>query len=141
MRRERVLFLCTGNSCRSQMAEGLLKYIAGDRFDVFSAGVNPVQVNPAAIRVMDEVGIDISEQRSKSVDSFLGQQFDYVITLCDNARQTCPILQGRHVSLHWSFEDPAIVKGTNEEKMDAFRIIRDAILRKLEGFIKGLSLK
>ena len=92
--KKRILFLCTGNSARSQMAEGFLGHLAGDKFEVYSAGVNPTQVNPLAIKVMDEVGIDTSKQKSKSIKEFLGQRFDYVITVCDNARQTCPVFPG-----------------------------------------------
>ena len=105
--RQRVLFVCTGNSARSQMAEGLLRHEAGDRFEVFSAGTHPTQVRPEAIVVMREIGIDISPHRSKSVDEFAGQAFDYVITVCDNANETCPVFPGRARRLHWPFEDPA----------------------------------
>jgi arsenate reductase len=115
----RILILCTGNSARSQMAEGLLRHQAGDRFDVFSAGTNPSKVRPEAIAVMKEIGIDISGHRSKSVDEFLGQEFDYVITVCDHANEICPVFPGKTQRLHWSFEDP-----TDE---DSFRKIRDQI--------------
>lgn len=107
MNRKRVLFLCTGNSCRSQMAEGFLRHMAGDKFEVFSAGVKPTQVNPLAIKVMAEAGVDISKHRSKSVIEFLGKNFDYVITVCDNTKQTCPVFPGEHEKIHWDLEDPA----------------------------------
>ncbi|MCA1605028.1 MAG: arsenate reductase ArsC, partial [Acidobacteria bacterium] len=104
--KQRVLVLCTGNSARSQMAEGLLRHEAGDRFEVFSAGVDPTQVKPEAIEAMREIGIDISGQRSKSVDQFKNQQFDYVITVCDNANQQCPMFPGKAERIHWSIDDP-----------------------------------
>jgi len=132
MMRKRVLFLCTGNSCRSQMAEGFLRHIAGDRFEVFSAGVKPTQVNPLAIKVMAEAGIDISKHRSKSAMEFLGQQFDYIITVCDNAKQTCPVSPGKHEKIHWDLEDPAEAQGSEEEWIVVFRKIRDEIRKKIE---------
>jgi arsenate reductase (thioredoxin) len=125
--KKKVLFLCTHNSCRSQMAEGLLRDMAGNKFDVYSAGVNPTSVNPLAKKVMEEFGIDISGQQSKSVDEFLDKGFDYVITVCDNARQTCPFFPGNHELLHWSFEDPAIALGSEEERLLMFRKIRDQL--------------
>ena len=124
---KKVLFLCTHNSCRSQMAEGLLKNMAGDKFEVYSAGVDPTSVHPLAKKVMKEIGIDISGQQSKSVDEFLDKEFDYVITVCDNARQTCPFFPGNHELLHWSFEDPAIALGSEEERLLMFRKIRDQL--------------
>jgi len=132
MNKKRVLFLCTGNSCRSQMAEGFLRHIAGDRFEVFSAGVKPTQVNPLAIKVMAEAGIDISKHRSKSAMEFLGQQFDYIITVCDNAKQTCPVFPGKHEKIHWDLEDPAEAQGSEEERIVVFRKIRDEIRKKIE---------
>ena len=107
----RVLFLCTGNSARSQMAEGLLREEAREMFDVSSAGVSPTHVRPEAIAAMREIGIDISRQRSKSVDEFSDQEFDYVITVCDNAREQCPVFPGRAKQIHWSFDDPAAAEG------------------------------
>src|SRR5919107_5772243 len=104
--KKRVLILCTGNSARSQMAEGLLRHDGGDRFEVESAGVNPSLVRPEAVEAMREVGIDISHQRSKSAGEFVGQEFDYIITVCDNARETCPVFPGRAERIHRSFEDP-----------------------------------
>lgn len=123
----KILFLCTHNSCRSQMAEGLLRDMAGDKFEVYSAGVEPTSVHPLAKKVMKEIGIDISGQQSKSVDEFLDKEFDYVITVCDNARQTCPFFPGNHELLHWSLEDPAIALGSEEERLLMFRKIRDQL--------------
>ena len=125
MKKERVLILCTGNSARSQMAEGLLRHVAGDRFEVFSAGTKPVGLNPNAINALAEVGIDISKHRSKSVDEFLGQQFDYIITVCDNAKESCPIFPGNGRRVHHSFEDPATA--SPEQQPAQFRKVRDQI--------------
>ena len=124
---QRVLILCTGNSARSQMAEGLLKHMAGDRFEVYSAGTEPGSVRHEAIAVMKEIGIDISGNRSKNVNEFKGEVFDYVLTVCDNARETCPVYPGHTNRLHQSFEDPAAVRGSEEERLSAFRRIRDQI--------------
>ncbi len=124
---QKVLILCTANSARSQMAEGLLKHVAGDRFEVHSAGSRPGSVRPEAIAVMREIGIDISGNRSKSVDEFAGEAFDYVLTVCDNARDTCPIYPGHSNRLHHSFEDPAAVQGSDEERLAAFRRVREQI--------------
>ncbi len=125
---KRVLILCTGNSARSQMAEGLLRHDGGGAFEVSSAGVRPGAVRPEAILAMAEIGIDISHHRSKSVDEFLGQDFDYVITVCDNARETCPVFPGRAVMIHHSFEDPpAPGEASEEETMAVFRRVRDEI--------------
>ena len=121
--KKKVLFLCTGNSCRSQMAEGLLRHIAGDKYDVFSAGINPTIVNPHAIEVTKEIGIDISQHRSKSVDVFKMQSFDYVITVCDNAKESCPYFAGSKMS-HWNIEDPA---EAISNIVGVFRKCRDAI--------------
>jgi arsenate reductase len=132
--RQRVLILCTGNSARSQMAEGLLRHDAGDRFAVFSAGVQASYVRPQAIAVMEELGIDISGQRSKSVEEFAGQEFDYVITVCDNANQRCPVFPGKTQRIHWSFDDPAVATGSDEEQLAAFRRVRDQIHEKLIHF-------
>jgi len=129
-----VLILCTGNSARSQMAEGLLRHDAGDRFEVSSAGTQPSRVRPEAIAAMREVGIDISSQRSKSVDEFAAHAFDYVLTVCDNAKESCPIYPGHGNRLHHSFEDPAAVHGTGEDKLAAFRRVRDEIREYLKGF-------
>jgi len=141
MAQKKLLFLCTGNSCRSQMAEGFLRYMAGDKFEVFSAGVKPTQVNPLAIKVMAEVGVDISKHRSKSAMEFIGQKFDYVITVCDNAKQTCPVFPGKYEKSHWDLEDPAIAQGTKEEKLEIFRKSRDKIRECVLGFLKTISEK
>lgn len=130
---KRVLILCTGNSARSQMAEGLLRHDAGDRFQVFSAGTKPSQVRPEAIEVMKELGIDISGQRSKGVEEFAGEQFDYVLTVCDHAKEICPVFPGAGKMLHHSFEDPAAVKGSEEERRRVFRRVRDEIREYLGG--------
>ena len=122
-----VLILCTGNSARSQMAEGLLRYDAGDRFMVESAGTRPSQVRPEAIAVMKELGIDISEQRSKSVDEFTDREFAYVLTVCDNAKESCPVFPGHANRLHRNFEDPAAAEGTEAERLAVFRRVRDEI--------------
>jgi arsenate reductase len=132
---KRVLFLCTGNSARSQMAEGLLRHEAGERFEVFSAGTKPSLVRPEAIAVMQEIGIDISGHRSKSVDEFAGQQLDTVITVCDHAKESCPVFPGHTVRLHWAFEDPAAVEGTEQQRKDAFRKIRDRIHGRIMVFL------
>ncbi len=129
-----VLILCTGNSARSQMAEGLLRHDAGDRFEVASAGTHPSRVRPEAITVMKEIGIDISCQRSKSVDEFASRGFDYVLTVCDNARESCPIYPGHGNRIHEGFEDPAAVEGSIEERLDAFRKVRDQIREYLKTF-------
>jgi arsenate reductase len=133
--KKRVLILCTGNSARSQMAEGLLRHIAGDRFEVFSAGTLETYVRPQAVEAMREIGVDISAQYSKSQDQFAGQPFDYVITVCDNAREHCPIFPGKAERIHWSIDDPAFVGNTEEERLDAFRRARDEIGRRFEQFV------
>jgi arsenate reductase len=125
--RKRILILCTGNSARSQMAEGLLRHDAGDRFDVESAGTKPSLVRPEAIAVMQEIGIDISGHRSKSVQEFEGQNFDTVLTVCDSARETCPVFFGSANRLHHSFDDPAAVEGSEEDRLAAFRRVRDEL--------------
>jgi len=137
--KKRVLILCTGNSARSQMAEGILRNLAGDKFEVESAGVAPSKVRSEAIEAMREIGIDISGHRSKSVDEFTGQSFDHVITVCDNARDNCPVYPGNAVRIHWSFEDPAAVQGSQEERLAAFRTVRDQIQKRLNRFIDALS--
>ncbi len=129
--KQTVLILCTGNSARSQMAEGLLRHDAGDRFEVFSAGTHPSLVRPEAIAVMSELGIDLSSHRSKSVDEFAGKPIDVVITVCDNAREACPVFPARTRLLHWPFPDPAGVQGTQPEREAAFREVRDQIRKKL----------
>jgi arsenate reductase len=133
----RVLFLCTGNSCRSQMAEGFLRYLAGERFEVESAGTLPSQVNPMAIQAMDEKGIDISGQRSKNVTEFVGKHFTYVVTVCDNARRQCPIFPGNSIRLHWPLEDPAESVGTEDERLARFREVRDEVERRVRELIRA----
>jgi len=132
--KKRVLILCTGNSARSQMAEGLLRHDAGDRFEVFSAGVDPSRVRPEAISVMQELGIDLTSHRSKHVNEFAGQSFDYVLTVCDHAREVCPIFSGNTVTIHHSFSDPASIQGTEEERLACFRRVRDQIQTYLRNF-------
>lgn len=135
--KKRVLILCTGNSARSQMAEGLLRHDSGERFDVESAGTKASAVRTEAIAAMRELGIDISRHRSKNVDEFEGQAFDYVITVCDNARETCPVFFGAAKQLHQSFEDPAgPLAGTEEERMKVFRRVRDELRAYLRDFAK-----
>ena len=127
----RYLILCTGNSARSQMAEGLLRHLGGGRLEVESAGTKPSTVRPEAITVMRELGIDISAHRSKHVDEFAGQPFDTVITVCDNARESCPVFPAATRRIHWSFEDPAAVEGPEDVRLGAFRRIRDQIRERL----------
>jgi arsenate reductase len=128
----KVLFLCTGNSVRSQMAEGYLRHVAGHRFDPLSAGIAPKGLNPLAVEVMKEVGIDISGQASKDVAGLLGLHIPYVVTVCDNAKERCPIFPGAGQFLHWSLEDPAKASGTVEERLAVFRRIRDEIIRHID---------
>jgi len=133
----RVLILCTGNSARSQMAEGLLRHDGEDAFAAESAGLEPSSVRPEAIDVMREIGIDISGQHSKSLDKFIGQPFDYVITVCDNANQNCPIFPEAKRRIHWSVDDPAAVGGTEETRLMAFRAARDDLRKRLGEFIES----
>ncbi len=135
--KKRVLILCTGNSARSQMAEGLLRHDAGDLFDVESAGTQPRPVCPEAIAVMREIGIDISGHRSKNVDEFQGQSFDHVLTVCDDARETCPVFFGAAKQLHHSFEDPAVFVGPDTERLALFRRVRDELRDWLCNFTRG----
>ncbi|MGD0013736.1 MAG: arsenate reductase ArsC [Bryobacteraceae bacterium] len=130
----RVLFLCTGNSARSQMAEGLLRHLGGGQFDVRSAGIRPTSVREEAIRAMAEIGIDISAQTSKSVEEFTSRAFDYVITVCDSARQSCPLFPGAVRMLHWSIEDPAAVEGGADLRLAAFRAARDELRHRIQAF-------
>jgi arsenate reductase len=132
--KERVLILCTGNSARSQMAEGLLAHDAADRFQVESAGTRPGQVRSEAITVMKELGIDISGHRSKHLDEFKGQAFDYVLTVCNNANESCPVFPGQTKRIHKAFEDPAAFQGTETERLALFRRVRDEILDYLKKF-------
>ncbi len=139
MNKARVLILCTGNSARSQMAEGLLRHLAGGRYEVFSAGTHPSLVRTEAIAAMRELGIDISGHRSKSVDEFRLQAFDYVITVCDNARESCSVFPGNARRIHWNFEDPAAAVGDQAVKLEAFRRIRDQIADRLRDFVRAAS--
>jgi arsenate reductase len=132
---KRVLILCTGNSARSQMAEGLLRSLGGDRFDVVSAGTKPSVVRSEAITVMSELGIDMSRHRSKHVQEFDGQHFDYVITVCDNANESCPLFPGDTERMRWSVPDPAVIEGSETERLAAFRRVRDALAESLRRFI------
>ena len=136
---KQVLFLCTGNSVRSQMAEGLLNALGFGRWKGQSAGVISSYVHPLAIQVMEEIGMDNFNHTSKSMDRFINEKFDYVITLCDHAAQFCPTFGGRGKRLHWPFEDPAGATGTTEERLPIFRRIRDGIKRKIEEFLESES--
>ncbi|HCS77737.1 MAG: arsenate reductase ArsC [Smithellaceae bacterium] len=135
--KKRILFLCTANSCRSQMAEGIANHFWGDRLEAFSAGTQASFVNPTAIAVLKEIDIDISKHRSKNLSEFDGQTFDDVITLCGEANETCPLYIGGTKKTHIGFDDPAKVKGTNEEVLSEFRRVRDDIKEKLTAFFSG----
>ena len=137
MSKQTVLIVCTGNSARSQMAEGLLRHEGGDRFEVFSAGTKPTQVRPEAVAVLGEIGIDISRHRSKPVDEFAGQPLDFVITVCNSAKETCPVFPGDAKRLHWPFDDPAAVEGNEAVRTAAFRRIRDQIHGRIMVFLDG----
>ena len=137
--KKRVLILCTGNSARSQMAEGLLRELGGGRFEVFSAGTRPSRVRREAVEAMREVGVDIGGQRSKSVDEFAGREFDYVITVCDNAREECPVSPGSVKRIHWSFDDPAAAEGGWQERLKVFRRVREEIGARLREWAKGVE--
>ena len=130
--KQRVLFICTHNSARSQMAEGLLRHLAGDRFDAFSAGTEATEVRPLAIKAMREIGIDISHQHSKTLEGYLHEPFDMVITVCDSAAEACPIFPGAVQRRHWSFEDPSRATGTEDEQLVVYRRIRDEIRSRIE---------
>jgi len=131
MTRPRALVLCTHNSARSQMAEGLLRHLAPERFEVESAGTEATRVHPLAIEAMREIGADIGGHRSKTLDGFVGQPWDYVITVCDHANERCPLFPGPTQRLHWSFEDPSAATGTDAERLAVFRRVRDAIAARL----------
>jgi len=135
--RARLLFLCTHNSARSQMAEGFLRARAGDRFEVASAGTEATRVHPFAIRAMAEVGIDLSGHVSKTLDRFLGQPWDYVITVCDSANERCPVFPASTTRVHWSFDDPSRAAGTEEERFLVFRRVRDEIASRLSAWLAG----
>jgi arsenate reductase len=132
----RVIFLCTGNSCRSQMAEGWLRHLGDGAFEVFSAGTHPAGKNPLALRAMEEVGVYIAGQESENIDKYVEQPFDYVITVCDRAKETCPVFPGGDRQLHWSFDDPAAAQGTDEERLPEFRRVRDEIRGRIEQFLE-----
>ena len=133
-RKKKVLFLCTGNSCRSQIAEGYLRNFAGDRFEVYSAGLEPGKVNPNAIRVMKEDNVDISSHTSDDINSYLDEKFNFLITVCDHAKERCPYFPGKTKRIHWSFEDPADATGSDEEVLDVFREVRDQIKNRIIEF-------
>ena len=134
---KKILILCTGNSARSQMAEGLLKYICQNKYEVFSAGTKPSIVRPEAIKVLREIGIDITNNRSKSVDEFVNQEIDYVFTVCDNAKENCPYFPAKTKLIHHSFADPAAIEGDEDTRLAAFRRVRDEIKKYLENdFVK-----
>jgi arsenate reductase len=135
----RVLFLCTHNSARSQMAEALLRQIGGDHFDVVSAGTEVTQVHPLAVRAMAAVGIDISQARSKHLNEYLGHDFDYVITVCDSANESCPIFPGDPQRIHWSFPDPSAAAGSEDERYRAFERVRDEIAVRLRTWVQLLQ--
>lgn len=137
MNKQRILFLCTGNSARSQMAEAFIRKYAGDRFEAHSAGLEPKGLNPLTVKVMDEIGIDVSEQTSKGVDTYLGKMhFQYLITVCDDADKNCPtVWPGVHQRMHWSFQDPAAVEGSDEAKLAKFREVRDLIEAKIRSWL------
>jgi arsenate reductase len=129
--RRRVLFVCTHNSARSQMAEGLLRAWAGDRFDASSAGTVATRLRPEAVAVMRELGIDISQQHSKTLDAVVGQYWDVVVTVCDQAREACPVIPGARQTLHWSLDDPSAVEGNERERLAAFRAVRDEVAARI----------
>jgi arsenate reductase len=137
--RPRVLVLCTHNSARSQMAEGFLRHLAGDRLEVASAGTEATRVHPLAVRAMAEVGIDISRHASKTLHRFLGQPWDYVITVCDSANERCPVFPARTTRIHWSFDDPSRATGTDDDRLQTFRRVRDEIAARLRVWVESRS--
>ena len=141
MDKQKILFLCTGNSARSQMAEAFLRKYADNRFEAHSAGLEPKGLNPLTVKVMDEVGIDISKQTSKGTDTYLGKMlFQYLVTVCDDADKNCPtVWPGVHTRMHWSFQDPAAVEGSEEEKLAKFREVRDLIEAKIKSWLSEQS--
>ena len=136
--KQKVLFVCTGNSCRSQMAEGILRHYGKDKFEVFSAGLEPSYVHPLAIKAMAESGIDLTGQHSKTVNELLEEEFSYVITVCDSAKERCPVFPGKYNAIHWSIEDPASAEGTENERINVFRRVRQNILERINHFISDL---
>jgi len=135
----RVLFLCTGNSARSQMSEAFLRVHGGDKFEVHSAGLEPTVINPFTVKVLEEVGIDTSSQHAKSLETYLGTDFSYLITVCANAEERCPVFPGMGTRLHWPFEDPAAFEGSDEEKTEKFREIRGKIETKIKSWLIDLG--
>ena len=141
MRKTRVLFLCTGNSARSQMAEALLRKYADQHFEVHSAGLEPKGVNPYTIRVLDEIGVDTSQHTSKTLITYIGKvHFGYLITVCSNAEENCPIFPGMGMRLHWPFEDPAAYVGSDEETLEKFREVREQIDAKIRAWLAEQGL-
>ncbi len=141
MTRTKAIFLCTGNTARSQMAEAFLRKHAGNLFEIFSAGLEPSEINPLTRKVMAEIGLDLSGQYSKGLEQFLDKEdFDYVITVCGNADARCPFFPGTVVRMHWPFDDPASAEGTDEEKLGKFREIRNQIEQKIESWLNSLDL-
>lgn len=139
-KKKRVLFICTHNSARSQMAEGALRALYPEHYEAYSAGVEPSEVNPHSVKVMDEIGIDISHHRSKSIKEFIEEMFDCVITVCDQAKESCPFFPGRRV-VHKNFPDPSLLKGTEEEVLEGFRKIRDEIMNWITSVFKSEELR
>ncbi len=133
MSKTRVLFLCTHNSARSQMAEGLLRHLAGERFEAHSAGTEATRVRPLAVRAMAELGADVSGQESKTLDRYLNEPFDYVVTVCDDANEACPVFPGAKQRLHWSLPDPSKATGAESKRLEVFRSVRDEIRARIEG--------
>jgi len=138
--KHRVIFICTGNSCRSQIAEGLLRKEADDRFDIFSAGSDPSRLHPAAISVMEEWGIDISHQKSESIDNFIDNNFDIIITVCDNAKQSCPVFSNEKIRLHWSIKDPFHGWSDYQECLPPYRIARDELKKRIDEFLSSENI-
>ncbi len=141
MTKTRVLFLCTHNSARSQMAEGLLRHLAGERFEAYSAGTEATRVRPEAISVMSELGVDLSGQESKTLERYLGEPFEYVVTVCDDANEACPVFPGAKERLHWSFEDPSRAEGQGEARLAVFRRVRDEIRARVEEELMNREVK
>lgn len=135
-KKKKVLFICTHNSARSQMAEGILRSLYPEDYDAYSAGTEPTEVSPYAVKVMDEIGIDISPHRAKNIKEFIDEMFDYVVTVCDHAKESCPFFPGRTV-IHKSFKDPSQLKGTEMEILEGFREIRDEIMTWIASFFKS----
>ncbi|BBB47389.1 arsenate reductase ArsC [Pelolinea submarina] len=141
MEKPRVLFLCTGNSARSQMAEALLRKMAGNHFEVHSAGLEPTVIHPMTIKVLEEIGIDASQQYAKPLTTYLGKtQFSYLVTVCSKAEERCPFFPGMGQRLHWPFEDPAAFEGNDKEKLDYFRTIRDQIQARIQQWLSELNI-